>query len=145
MPSQTFQHAASTPAAIGTVWKMLDEPRTWEAVPGVDRVVDPVVDAWGRLQGFSFDSKVGGKTHRGRADPAGREEQRLMAWDITTSEMKGKVAVGLSPADRGTRVYVRLDVDGVGMLGSLFFPVIATAIGAGFADTVDDFVESLGA
>lgn len=143
MPSQTFQHAATTPATVESVWAALDEPQTWEAIPGVDRVIDPVVDAAGRLQRFSFESAVGGKTYLGEATPAGREHERLMAWDIKTSEIKGKVAVGLSPDDNGTRVYIRLDVEGVGMLGSLFFPVIGAAIGGGFARTVEDFVHSL--
>ncbi len=142
MPSQTFQHAATTRATVESVWTALDEPKTWEAIPGVDRVIDPIIDSSGRLQGFSFESAVGGMTYRGEATPAGRENERLMAWDIKTPEIKGKVAVGLSPADEGTRVYIRLDVEGMGMLGSLFFPVIASAIGGGFAGTVEDFVRS---
>jgi carbon monoxide dehydrogenase subunit G len=142
VPSQTFQHAATTLVAVESVWAALDEPQTWETIPGVDRVIDPIVDGSGRLRRFSFESAVGGKTYLGEATPAGREHERLMAWDIKTSEIKGKVAVGLSPTHEGTRVYIRLDVEGVGMLGSLFFPVIAAAIGGGFAGTVEEFVGS---
>lgn len=144
MPRQTFQHSAATPTSIDFVWPALDRPATWESVPGVDRVIDPIVDGTGRLHGFAFESVVGGKTYRGEASPAGREEGKMMAWDLGTSELKGRVTVALSPYGDGTRVYIRLDVEGVGMLGSVFFPVIASAIGGGFHETVEDFVLLLG-
>jgi len=143
MPGQTFQHAAVTPTPISEVWKSLDEPTTWEAIPGVDRVIDPVVGADGRLRGFSFESDVGGRKYRGEATPAGRQEGRLVAWDIDSSEIKGKVAVELDPQGGGTKVQVILEVEGVGMLGSLFFPVIASAIRSGFPATVEEFVAGL--
>ena len=143
MPGQTFQHAAVTSASVSDVWRSLDEPKTWEAIPGVDRVIDPVVDAGGRLRGFTFESDVGGRKYLGEATPARREEGRLMAWDIDSSEIKGKVAIELGPDGDGTNVQVRLDVEGAGMLGSLFFPVIASAIGGGFSATVEEFVAGL--
>ena len=143
MPGKTFQHAALTTASVSDVWKSLDEPATWEAIPGVDRVIDPVVDAQGRLRGFSFESDVGGRKYLGKATPNRREEGHVMAWDIDSSEIKGKVAVQIGPKDDGTNVQVRLDVEGAGMLGSLFFPVIASAIGSGYAATVEEFVAGL--
>ncbi|MGH8872514.1 MAG: hypothetical protein ACRDWS_11105 [Acidimicrobiia bacterium] len=141
MPSDTFQHTSSTPAGVESVWKALDEPSTWEAIPGVDRVVDPIFDASGRLDGFSFETLIGGKTYMGEARPAGREEGKLMAWDISTSELKGRMTVALGPAGDLTRVQVRLQVEGVGMLGAMFFPVIASAIGNGFPQAVEEFVQ----
>jgi hypothetical protein len=144
VPERSFQHAATTSSPIPLVWSALDEPQTWEAVPGVDRVFDPVLNGSGQLMGFAFETIVGGKTHLGRAVPAGRQEKRLMAWDITTTEIRGRVTVGLSPSGDGTRVYVELRVEGVGVLGNLFFPVIASAIGSGFPGTVEDFAERLG-
>ncbi len=143
MPGQTFQHAATTSLEPSRVWQSLDEPHTWEAIPGVNRVTDAAVDADGRLRGFSFESDVGGRKYLGKATPAGREEGRLMAWDIDSSEVKGNVSIELGPDADGTRVHVRLAVEGVGMLGSLFFPVIASAIGGGFAATVEEFVSGL--
>jgi carbon monoxide dehydrogenase subunit G len=143
VPDQSFQHAATTPADVEKVWQALDLPASWEAIPGVDRVVDPIVDASGRLQGFSFESAVGGRRYNGRATPAGREAGRMVGWHISTSEITGLVSVGLAPESEGTRVEVRLAIEGVGMLGSLFFPVIASAIGSGFADAVEEFVSGL--
>jgi carbon monoxide dehydrogenase subunit G len=144
VPRQTFQHSSVTPAQADAVWKALDQPATWESIPGVDRVIDPIVDGSGRLVGFSFESMVGGKAYRGEASTAGREEEKMMAWDIRTSELKGRVTVALSAYGEGTRVYVRVDIEGVGMLGSVFFPVIASAVGNGFHETVNEFVRVLG-
>ena len=143
MPGQTFQHAAVTPSPLSNVWESLDEPATWEAIPGVDRVVDPVFAVDGRLEGFSFESDIGGRRYLGKATPARREEGRLMAWAIDSSEIKGMVSIGLANRGDGTRVEVQLTVEGAGMLGSLFFPVIASAIGSGFPATVEDFVAGL--
>lgn len=143
MPGKSFQHSAVTQAPVSDVWKDLDEPGTWEAIPGVDRVIDPVVDADSRLRRFSFESDVGGRKYLGEATPARREEGRLMAWNINSSEIKGKVAIEIAPEDQGTKVQVRLDVEGAGVLGSMFFPVIASAIGSGFPATVEEFVAGL--
>jgi carbon monoxide dehydrogenase subunit G len=143
MPGHSFRHSASTSVPPAEVWASLDKPATWEAIPGVDRVIEAHLDGTGRLKAFSFESEVGGRRYVGEATPAGREEGRLIAWDIDSSEVKGTVTVGLAPNDAGTAVDVRLDVEGAGMLGSLFFPVIAAAIGKGFPATVEDFVAGL--
>lgn len=143
MADQSFEHSATTPADVDEVWKALDLPATWEAIPGVDRVVDPVFDDSGSLIGFSFESAVGGRRYNGRATRAGWEEGKMVGWDISTSEIRGRVLVGLAPEGEVTRVDLRVDVEGVGVLGSLFFPVIASAIGSGFTDTVEEFVDGL--
>ena len=143
MPGQRFQHSEDTPRTPAEVWKSLDEPATWEAIPGVDRVIDPVMGSDGRLQRFSFESDIGGRKYVGEATPAGRDEGRRIAWDIDSSEIKGKIAIHLEPQGQGTRVKVELQVEGAGMLGSLFFPVIASAIGSGFPATVEEFVAGL--
>jgi carbon monoxide dehydrogenase subunit G len=143
VPDQRYQHSATTPAAIDEVWQALEMPTTWEAIPGVDRVVDPVIDESGRLLGFSFESAVGGRRYNGTATPAGREVGRMIGWHISTSEIQGRISVGLAPEGEATRVDVSLEVEGVGILGSLFFPVIASAIGGGFTETVEEFVGGL--
>jgi carbon monoxide dehydrogenase subunit G len=143
MPGQTFEHSATTDKAIAIVWDHLDEPTTWEGIPGVDRVIDPKVDGQGRLQGFRFETKIGGTVYRAEATPAGRDEGRMMAWAIASPEIQGKITVGLEPNGAGTRVDVGLEAEGAGMLGSLLFPVISAAIGNGFASTVDSFVADL--
>jgi hypothetical protein len=86
---------------------------------------------------------VGGTAYRAIASPAGREEERMMAWAVDSSEVEGKIAVRLEPNGEGTKVDVDLRAEGAGMLGSLLFPLISAAIGNGFAATVDDFVADL--
>ena len=143
MPGSTFTHSATTSKDAASVWAELDKPATWEGIPGVSRVVDPKVDKEGRLQGFGFETKVGGNVYRGRATPAGREEGRLMAWAIDSSEIEGKITVRLQSNGDGTDVGVELEAEGAGLLGSLIFPVISAAIGNGFGATVEDFVADL--
>lgn len=125
-------------------WAALDRPLTWEAIGGVDRVYDPVVDAEGRLQGFSFDTRAGGKTYIGAATPHERVEGRKMAWRIETSEVHGVTSVELEPGDDWTRITVRLEVQSAGLLSSMFFPIIAGAIGNGLPRAVDEFAAGLG-
>ncbi len=144
MPSETFRHAATTEAEPTTIWSALNRPSTWEAVPGVDRVYDPVIDDTGRLRGFLFESVAAGKTFIGRASPADRVEETAMAWDILTTELKGLVRVDIEKADDVTQVAVSLAVEAVGMLSAIFFPVIVSSIGNGFEPAVELFVVSLG-
>jgi hypothetical protein len=143
MPGQTFAHSATTGKDAGSVWAELDKPATWQGIPGVNRVVNPVVDGQGRLQGFAFETLIGGTAYRGAATPAAREEGRMMAWAIKSSEIEGKITVRLEPNGEGTTVDVNLEAEGSGMLGSLLFPVISAAIGNGFQSTVDNFVADL--
>lgn len=144
MPSQTFTHETTTSASIDEAWAALDRPQTWEAIGGIDRVYDPVVDGDGRLQGFSFDTRAGGKTYLGAATPHERIEGRKMAWRVENSEVYAVTSVELEPGDGGTRITVRLEVQSAGLLSSMFFPIIAGAIGSGLPRAVDDFAAGLG-
>ena len=139
MPKETFSHTALTRAERAEVWKALDKPETWEGIGGVDKVIAPVIDNDGRLRGFSFETAVGGKIYLGKATPKAREESRLMAWNIENSEVRGVTTVQLSDDGPGTRVQVTLEVESVGMFASMFFPVIANAIGSGLPESVDAF------
>lgn len=144
MPSQIFIHETTTSAPLDEVWAALDRPETWEAVGGVDRVYDPTVDADGRLQGFSFDTRAGGKAYKGTATPHERIEGRKMAWRVENSEVRGVTSVEIKPGDDETRIAVRLEVQSAGVLSSMFFPIIAGAIGSGLPKAVDGFAAGLG-
>jgi len=143
VPSRSFQHSAIAHAPIAKVWEALNDPKSWESVPGVDRILESVIDQEGQLQSFSFESLAAGKRYLGRALPAGREFEKMMAWDIETSEIRGRIIVSLGGTDDGTRVDVMLRLESVGVLSSVFFPVIASAIGDGFPKTVQDFARDL--
>ncbi len=139
MPTETFIHTATAHAPVEEVWASLDEPGTWEAIGGVDRLFDPIIDDRGRLRGFSFDTAAGGRRYVGKATPQERDEGRLMAWHIQNSEVSGVTAVELAPVDSGTSITVTLHVESVGLLSTVFFPVVASAIGNGLPRAVDGF------
>ena len=142
MPSQVFTHEATTDAAVEAVWDRLDQPDTWEAIGGVDRVFDPKVDDEGRLLGFSFDTHAAGRKYVGTASPHERVEGKRMAWRVQNSEVKGIASVTLNPRGSGSIITVTLQVESVGMLSSVLFPLIASAIGSGLASSVDSFAAS---
>lgn len=143
MPSQTFTHSSSTTATIEEVWAALDRPETWEAIGGVDRVFDAQMDEEGRLQGFSFETVAGGKSYTGVASPHRRVEGETMAWNVKSSEIRGITEVDLEGDGDTTTVTVTLQVESAGFLSSMFFPVIAGAIGKGMPEAVDGFVAGL--
>jgi len=139
VPSETFTHSATAAAPIERVWASLDEPGTWEAIGGVHRVFDPVIDDQGRLRGFSFDTVAAGRRYVGTARPDRRDEGRLMAWRIQNSEVRGVTMVELEEVEGGTSISVTLEVESVGLLSSMFFPVVAGAIGSGLPQAVNGF------
>jgi carbon monoxide dehydrogenase subunit G len=143
VPQESYSHETTTAATPSEVWSALDRPSTWEGIPGVDRVLDPVVDDQGKLRGFRFESVVAGKRYTGRATPSVRTQGTAMGWAITTPELKGTVTVRVTTNDAMTRVAIDLEVESVGMLASVFFPAIAASIRNGYVETVERFVGSL--
>lgn len=139
MPKDEFSHTATANATPQEVFDVLDEPTTWEQIGGVDRVTDAVVDAEGRLQRFGFEVRAAGKSYVGVATPHIRVEDELMAWDVDTSEIKGTTSVALRPLGESTEITVTLEVESKGILASMFFPVIASAIGSGLPRSVEEF------
>lgn len=142
MPKETFSHSSTTTADRSEVWSALDSPSTWEGIGGVDRVIDPVIDDVGRLQGFTFETVVAGTKYLGEATPNAREESRLMAWNIENSEMRGVTAVRLTDHGDGTLIQVTLDFESAGILSTMFFPLIARTIGNGLPRAIEKFAMS---
>ena len=125
------------------MWAALDEPETWEAVAGVDRVREPVFDADGRLRGFLFDTVVGGRAYEGRATPLDREEGRLIAWSIANSQVTGAITVELEDTKGGTRLDVSVEMQPVSMMSRMFFGVITRTVEEGLPRTVEEMAERL--
>lgn len=144
MPEEHFTHIAPSSAHPDEVWTALNRAGTWEAIPGVDHIINSTKDGQGRLTGFTFSTTVGGRTYRGDATPRERIEGSLLAWNITTPELKGSIAVKVSPADFGSTVEVELVARSAGVLSGMFFPLIVKAIGSGFPRTVEEFAANLG-
>lgn len=143
MPSQTFTGSATANASPSQVWERLNLGATWEAISGVDRVLDDIHDASGSLVGFKFHSTAVGRQYLGTASPGPREEGRFLVWNIQTSEIKGTVTVSLRPLGEQTGIDVVMHVESVSMMASFAFPMIAAAIAKGFQETVDNFAAGL--
>lgn len=139
VPKDSFSHSAVAPAPVDEVWDALDQPETWEAIGGVNRVTEPVIDANGRLRGFSFEVLAAGKMYLGKAVPLNREYRELIAWDVETSEVRGRTTVELNQVESGTRITVTLEIESRGLLSTMFFPVIAGAIGNDLPRSVEEF------
>jgi carbon monoxide dehydrogenase subunit G len=144
VPSQTFTHRSTANVPLEVVWAALERPETWEAIGGADRVFDPRIDEAGRLQGFSFDTMAAGKRYVGSATPRERIDGRRLGWNIQNSEIRGTTTVDVAPSANGdTAITVTLEVESAGFLSSMFFPVIAGAIGSGLPRAVDEFAAAL--
>jgi carbon monoxide dehydrogenase subunit G len=143
VPSRTFSHTVTVRAPRPEVWAELQKPETWEAIGGVHRVHDALVDGEGRLQGFSFEATAAGQTYPGLATPAARDEGRIMAWAVDTSEVEGVLRVEMSDEDDGTRLTVTVELESRSILSSVFFPVISTAIGNGLPKALGTFADRL--
>jgi hypothetical protein len=57
--------------------------------------------------------------------------------------VRGITTVELEPRHDGTSVSVTLEVESRGLLSSMFFPIIASAIGNGLPAAVDEFAQGL--
>lgn len=145
MPSQTFTGTAVADASAASVWESLNEAETWEAISGVEDIFDEARNDSGHLVGFKFRSTAAGKQYVGKATPGGRVEEKSLTWDIATSEIKGEITVDLHELESGTRVDVTMRVESVSMMASFGFPIIASVIGNGFQQTVDNFAGSMSA
>lgn len=111
----------------------------------MERVFDPVVDERGRLRSFAFETTAGGRTYPGKATPRARDEGSLMAWDIATSEVSGSTTVEVAGnGTGGSSIRVTVEIASRGLLSTMLFPVIATAIGSGLPGAVESFAARVG-
>lgn len=143
MPTETLSRTASSPAPTEQVWQALQAPDTWEGIPGIDEVIVPHYDEDGQLAGFDFTTRVGGRSYRGRASRAPGVDGQSMGWKVETPELVGSVMVALQGNADGTDLTVTLTFASVGMMSSMFFPVISGSIGSEFPDAVDRFAREI--
>lgn len=143
MPSQHFEQTARAASPPDEVWEALQRPDTWATIGGVDRIFDPVHDGDGILTGYGFEATAGGRTYPGQARTTVAEPPHRMVMHVETAEVDGRIGVSLDPDGAGTLVAVDLMVRSRGPLSTLLFPVVARAIGSGFAGSVADFAARL--
>jgi len=144
MPSATFTHTAHTPTQADEVWDRLQVVDTWSKIGPIDQVWDPVHHS-GRLHSYRWSTTVGPTSYRGTARVVEADKPRLMRLQLDAGEMTGDLTTELHHnGDGTTRITVTLAVISRGMLSTLFFPVVAEAIGRGLPRQVDDFAAAFG-
>ncbi len=143
MPTARFAHTAHTQKTLAEVWRELQREQTWARIGPVEEVWDPVsVD--GSLRSFSWRTTVGPTTYRGAAVVRAADSDRRMHLDLDAGEIAGSLVADLVPGtEEGTDLTITLEVTSRGMLSTLFFPVVAEAVGSGLPRQVEEFAAGL--
>lgn len=142
MADSSFNHRARTAASPETVWEELQDPATWATVAGVDSTTDHV-HRDGRLAGFRFTISIAGVGYRGRAEVAAARPYESMELAVRSNEVNGSIFVDLVPLETGTEMSVAMKISPAGLLGSMVFPVISSAVGNSFVDSVDRLADRI--
>lgn len=132
----SFDHQALAAAPPEAVWRRLQDPETWATVAGVDTTSEHVHHG-DRLTAFRFTTSVGGMTYRGTARVTEALITQRMTLTISTNELTGTITVALEERAPGTALMVGMRVEPVGMLGSVMFPAVRSAVSDGFTDSVE--------
>lgn len=143
MPSATFSHSVHIGRTPDHVWDGLQDPEIWASVGPVQKVWDPRIED-GVLLDFKWSTEIGNKTYNGVGTALEHTRPGRYVIDLDAGEMAGKIDATLSDGNPGgTDIDVSIELRSQGMLSSLFFPAIKSAIGGGFPDQVDDMATKL--
>lgn len=138
MPSATFTETVEINAAPGEVWDRLQAPNIWASVGPVQKVWDPTIED-GVLLKFKWSTNIGGKVYEGVGTALEHDRPNRYVLDLDAGEMAGKISTNLSAGNPGgTAAEVSIELRSKGMLSSLFFPAIKSAVGSGFPEQVAD-------
>lgn len=143
MPSATYRHSAVTPASQGQGWAKLQDPAMWATVADVDSTSDHRHDG-GMLAGFRFTTSIAGVNYRGTAIVTDATPTTGMTLAIKSNELVGTIRVGLAPTDGGTSVEVEMRMEPTGLMGTMIFPIVTSAVSSGFDGSVERFAACMG-
>jgi hypothetical protein len=144
MPKSEFTHQTVAAASASAVWDRLQEAATWAGIGPVEEVWDPVHDEQGRLQSYRWKAVVGPRSYLGSATVVASERDRSMRLRLDGNEVAGDLTAELVAAPGGsTHLTVTLAIESVGVLSTVFFPLVSQAVGRGLPDQVEAFALSL--
>lgn len=143
MPEASFQHRAVAAARPDHVWIRLQDPDIWATVAGVDTTSDHDHDGV-LLVGFRFTTSIAGVTYRGTARVTEARHEEAMRLRIRSSELTGAIGVVLGAAPTGTALDVTMDVRPAGIMGTLVFPVVTSAVSNSFVESVERLALQVG-
>ncbi|NND02776.1 MAG: SRPBCC family protein [Acidimicrobiia bacterium] len=141
MPRASFSHNASLTRPAIDVWTALQDAATWSGIGPVDDVWDATHDDDGHLQGFSWSAHVGPTKYKGSAKVTVAAEPHHMKFHLDSSELSGALIADID--DDAAILMVTLEVASKGAMASMFFPIIAEAIGRGLPQQVEEFASTL--
>lgn len=140
----TFSHSTALSVAPEVAWQALQDPQTWAAIAGVDEVSDTRYADDGTLAGYNFTVNAGIHTVRGAATTVEADRPVLMRLDIHSTEMAGWVRAIVRGGDVALpELTVTLEMRPKGLLATMFYPLIAQAVGREFPGHVQGFADRL--
>lgn len=142
MPTTSFQHRAATPASPELVWERLQNPDVWAEVAGADETSEHVFDG-GQLRSFRFSAAVGGIRYHGQARVTEARPHRTMTLSVDTNEVKGGIQVAIVPSSDGTMLDVVMTMRPNGIVGTMVFGVVSSAVSNTLADSVERLAASM--
>lgn len=140
MPQASFTHSVELTRPPNEVWVALQDAATWSGIGPVDDVWDPSHAADGTLESFRWSAHVGPTKYKGTAVVAAADGPRHMKLNLDSSEVKGSLVADID-GDSSPSLAVTLEVVSKGAMASLFFPIIAEAIGRGLPEQVERFAD----
>jgi hypothetical protein len=135
MAAASFSHRARVHASPQVVWDRLQQPDAWAQIGPIDEVWDAEVSPSAGLTTFRWSTRAAGRRYEGTASTSHAVPGKLMVVDLITSEVQGSVTVTIEDA----AIEVDMSLRPVGLLASVFFSVVADAVGGGLAGHVDQF------
>lgn len=142
MASGRFTHTVTVAADPPAIWSALQRAETWAGIGPIDEVRDARHDAGGALRSYRWSADAAGRRWEGTATTTEAIPSERMTMALETTEMRGTITVSVQ-AGGPSAVTVTLDAETTGMLATLFWGVISTAIKHGLPGQVEGFAARL--
>lgn len=142
MPRASFTHNVPVSSPPEEIWQALQLAETWSGIGPVDDVWDAAHNDDGSLRGFQWSAHVGPTKYKGSANVAVAVHPHHMKLNIASSELTGALIADVEDGESQTLV-VTLEVVSKGPLATMFFPIVAEAIGRGLPKQVEEFAAGI--
>lgn len=97
MIEHRISHSAVAPALPDRVWEGLQVPEVWTSFPGIDRIVDPVIER-GQLVEFAFRGDAAGRARKGSLVVVVSRFPHSMTVRIAERDLREEIVVSLAPS-----------------------------------------------
>lgn len=138
MPRASFSHSVTVRRPVEAVWTALQAAATWSGIGPVDEVWDAAHTTDGALDSFQWSAHVGPTKYKGTAVVAIADPPHHMKLNLDSVELTGSLIADVEDGDE-PQLTVTLEVVSKGAMASLFFPIIAEAVGRGLPAQVEQF------